>query len=267
MQEVKKIAVLIDGDNAESKLVEKILAEAGKYGKVTIKRVYGDFSVPKINKNWNKELCNSYAIRPMQKYSYTSGKNSTDTELIIDTMDILRSHLVEGFCIVSSDSDFTGLANRIREEGMFIMGIGRSTTTEAFQKACEIFTLTEILEPKTENEQTDKKTEKTPKQNETTTPKIPNTKVGKQIILNPIGSLSGIKSIRQRDIDNAFDMAVNESTGLAIFSRFHDALKQANPTFDYRNFGFNTFRKFCENLSPTYTINLDGATMSLKKSE
>ncbi|MDR1654346.1 MAG: NYN domain-containing protein [Prevotellaceae bacterium] len=118
MQEIRKIAVLIDGDNAESKLIEQILGEAGKYGKITIKKVYGDFSVPQISKNWSKELCNSYAIRPVQKYSYTSGKNSTDTESIIDAMDILRSRLVEGFCIVSSDSDYTGLANRIREEGI-----------------------------------------------------------------------------------------------------------------------------------------------------
>ncbi|MDR0611410.1 MAG: NYN domain-containing protein [Planctomycetaceae bacterium] len=277
MQEVKKkIAVLIDGDNAESKLIEQILGEAGKHGKITIKKVYGDFSVSHINKNWSKELCNSYAIRPMQKYSYTLGKNSTDTELIIDAMDILRSHLVEGFCIVSSDSDYTGLANRIREEGRFIMGIGRSKTPSAFVNACEIFIFTEILElpengqpekklEPSENEQPEKKLEETPKQNKTTVQK-PDAGVGKRIILTPISSLSGIKPIRQRDIDHAFNMAVNE-TGLAIFPRFHDALKQSNPTFDYRNFGFNTFRKFCENLSPTYTISIDGATMALKKSE
>ncbi|MDR3182054.1 MAG: NYN domain-containing protein, partial [Planctomycetaceae bacterium] len=128
MPVTRKIAVLIDGDNAESKLIEHILDAAGKHGTTTIKRAYGDWSEPQL-KSWREKL-NAYAIRPIQKFAYTKGKNSTDSELIIDAMDILHSRLVDGFCIVSSDSDYTGLANRIREAGMFIMGIGRSKTPE-----------------------------------------------------------------------------------------------------------------------------------------
>lgn len=266
MQEVRKIAVLIDGDNAESKLIEQILAEAGKHGKTTIKRAYGDWSKPHL-KSWSEKL-NAYAIRPIQKFAYTTGKNSTDSELIIDAMDMLHSHLVDGFCIVSSDSDYTGLANRIREAGMFIMGIGRSHTPEAFVKACEKFTFTEILEPPPENDSPEKKTDQPPEQSKAAAAKQPTAKSGKQIILSPVGSLQGIKPIRQQDIDNAFNMAADDDTGLAIFPRFHNALKQTNPTFDYRNFGFNTFRKFCEKLAPAYTIvSKDHGTISLKKSE
>ena len=133
-----KIAILIDGDNAESTLIEQFISEAGRFGRVTVKRIYGDWTEPQL-KNWKEQL-NQFAIRPMQKFAYTKAKNSTDTALIIDAMDLLHAKLVDGFCIVSSDSDYTGLAHRIREEGMFIMGIGKSHTPEAFVKACENFT-------------------------------------------------------------------------------------------------------------------------------
>src|SRR4051812_13064293 len=141
-----KIAVLIDGDNAESTLVEQILNEASKYGRVTIKRIYADFTTQQMNA-WKEQL-NVFAIRPIQKFAYTRGKNSTDSALIIDAMDVLHAKLVDGFCIVSSDSDYTGIAHRIREEGLFVMGIGKSHTPEAFVKACENFTFTEILAPR-----------------------------------------------------------------------------------------------------------------------
>ena len=118
----QKIAILIDGDNAESHLVAEFIAEAGRYGKVTVKRIYADWTSPSM-KGWKEQL-NSYAVRPMQKFAYTRGKSSTDTALIIDAMDLLHEKKVDGFCIVSSDSDYTGLAHRIREEGNFIMGIG-----------------------------------------------------------------------------------------------------------------------------------------------
>src|SRR6187402_2348294 len=107
MKEAKfNIAVLIDGDNAQAKLIKEIIAEVSKYGKVTIRRIYGDWTTQHMN-SW-KDLINQYSISPMQKFSYTTGKNSTDSSLIIDAMDILHSKSVEGFCIVSSDSDYTG---------------------------------------------------------------------------------------------------------------------------------------------------------------
>lgn len=137
------IAVLIDGDNAQAKIIKEIIEEVSKYGKVTIRRIYGDWTTPQMN-SW-KDILNNYSISPIQKFNYTSGKNSTDTSLIIDAMDILHGSNVQGFCIVSSDSDYTGLAKRIREEGLFVMGIGRKTTPIAFVNSCEIFTFTENL--------------------------------------------------------------------------------------------------------------------------
>uniref|UniRef100_UPI002633A4B3 NYN domain-containing protein n=1 Tax=Flavobacterium sp. TaxID=239 RepID=UPI002633A4B3 len=139
------IAVLIDGDNAQAKLIKEILEEVSKYGKATIRRIYGDWTIPQMNV-W-KELINQYSINPIQKFSYTTGKNSTDSALIIDAMDILHSNNIDGFCIVSSDSDYTGLAKRIREEGLFVMGIGQRKTPIAFVQSCEIFTFCENLTP------------------------------------------------------------------------------------------------------------------------
>src|SRR5947208_5070202 len=146
-----KIALLIDGDNASAKLLSLVLAEASKYGKVTIRRVYGDWTTPHMN-NWKHSL-NELAINPIQKFSYTQGKNSTDSALIIDAMDILHDELVDGFCIVSSDSDYTGLAKRIREEGIFVMGIGEKKTPNACVSSCDSFTFTETLMAEEESEQ------------------------------------------------------------------------------------------------------------------
>ncbi len=144
MEKTKKLALLVDGDNAQPKILDLILEEASKYGKVTVRRIYGDWTTPQMNK-W-KTILNDIAFNPIQKFSYTTGKNSTDSALIIDAMDILHARQVDGFCIVSSDSDYTGLAKRIREEGVFVMGIGEQKTPNAFVKSCEIFTYVENLE-------------------------------------------------------------------------------------------------------------------------
>jgi len=265
-----KIAVLIDGDNAESALIEQILAEAGKNGRVTIKRIYADWTENRMGK-WKEQL-NKHAIRPMQKFAYAYGKNSTDTALIIDAMDILHSELVDGFCIVSSDSDYTGLAHRIREQGLFVMGIGKGHTPEAFVKSCESFTYTEILKPQ-ENKEEKKASDETDKSEhiKVNAPKLPGIKVVGKIDLNLIGSLkkSGVKSINLNDIDAAFNMVVDINTGLALLSRFSEALRRIDPTFDHRNFGCSSFRKFCESLAPNYITVLhdDNVTISLKRKE
>lgn len=141
-----KIALLVDGDNAQPALLEKILAETGKYGTITIRRIYGDWTTSNMN-GW-KETLNNYAIQPIQQFRYTIGKNATDSAMIIDAMDILHSGLVDGFCIVSSDSDYTRLATRIREKGIFVMGIGEQKTPKSFINACNVFIYTEILTPK-----------------------------------------------------------------------------------------------------------------------
>ncbi|MDE2766398.1 MAG: NYN domain-containing protein [Chloroflexota bacterium] len=142
--------MLIDGDNAQPSLIADVLAETAKYGVVTTRRIYGDWTTPQMS-GW-KDALHSYAVQPMQQFRYTTGKNSTDSALIIDAMDLLHAGTVAGFCIVSSDSDYTRLATRIREQGLFVMGVGRSQTPESFVKACEIFVYTEILGPESKNE-------------------------------------------------------------------------------------------------------------------
>lgn len=253
----RKIAVLIDGDNAEAKLIDLILNEAAKFGQVTIKRIYADFTTPQMHV-WKDQL-NKYAIRPMQKFAYTKGKNSTDSALIIDAMDIMHSKLVDGFCIVSSDSDYTGIAHRVREEGFFVMGIGKSQTPEAFVNACEKFTYTEILSPKTA--QTPAPAKLQPVVPKTEGPKI----TGKIGLTNLITK----KPIAIETVDKAFEMVYDELTDLALATRLLEALKKVDPTFDIRNYGHNSFRKFIEALKPNYEVVLVGEhkVMSVKKAK
>jgi uncharacterized LabA/DUF88 family protein len=141
-----RIAVLIDGDNAQSALIDKILAEASRYGTVTIRRTYGDWTTPNMG-SWKKTL-QAFAIQPIQQFRYTVGKNATDSAMIIDAMDLLYSGVVDSFCLVSSDSDYTRLATRIREKGFFVMGIGQKKTPRAFVSACDVFVYTENLVPR-----------------------------------------------------------------------------------------------------------------------
>src|SRR5512142_2686244 len=139
----QKIAVLLDGENAQSSLLPQMLVEAGRHGQVTVRRIYGDWTTNSMN-SW-KETLNFHAFQPIQQFRYTVGKNATDSAMIIDAMDILHSGVVDGFCLVSSDSDYTRLATRIRETGIFVMGIGEKKTPKAFVNACDLFVYTENL--------------------------------------------------------------------------------------------------------------------------
>lgn len=140
-----KLAVLIDADNAQASIAAELLAEVSRYGTATIKRAYGDWTTPNL-RGW-KEHLQSLAIQPIQQFANTTGKNATDSALIIDAMDLLHGGLVNGFCIVSSDSDFTRLATRIRESGLVVYGLGEQKTPAAFVAACDKFIYTEILRP------------------------------------------------------------------------------------------------------------------------
>ncbi len=140
-----KLAVLIDADNAQASIASELLAEISRYGTATIKRAYGDWTTPNL-RGW-KEVLQSHAIQPVQQFSYTTGKNATDSALIIDAMDLLHSGAVNGFCIVSSDSDYTRLATRIREVGLAVFGLGEKKTPQPFVAACDKFIYTEILRP------------------------------------------------------------------------------------------------------------------------
>lgn len=264
----KKIAVLIDGDNADAGLVEQILNEASKFGRVTIKRIYADFTTSQMN-GWKNQL-NIFAIRPIQKFAYTKGKNSTDSALIVDAMDIMHSKLVDGFCIVSSDSDYTGIAHRVREEGLFVMGIGKAHTPEAFVKACENFTYTEILAPK-------------PKKVSIPEEKIP---IGKgpvhKTIVRPVRqgpheTRKGLTNVITKEplnmdiINSAFDMVFDDISGLAMASQLGAALKKVDPTFDIRSYGHTSFSKFIEALKPLFEIvvrkDKQGQTVMVKRNK
>jgi len=144
MADQRRLALLIDGDNAQASLLGQMLAETSKYGVVTIRRVYGDWTMPEM-KSW-KQALHIYALQPVQQFRYTVGKNATDSAMIIDAMDVLYTAGVDGFCLVSSDSDYTRLATRIREKNQFVMGIGRQTTPRAFVNACDVFVYTENLQ-------------------------------------------------------------------------------------------------------------------------
>lgn len=140
-----KLAVLIDADNSSASLINELLAEISRYGVASIKRAYGDWTTTNL-KSW-KEVLHKLAIQPIQQFSYTNGKNSTDSSLIIDAMDLLHSGNLDGFCLVSSDSDFTRLATRIREDGLVVYGFGEQKTPQPFVAACDKFIYTEILKP------------------------------------------------------------------------------------------------------------------------
>ncbi len=143
METNRRLMLMIDGDNAQAALLPQMLAEVSKYGIMKIRRVYGNWASPQL-KAW-QELLHTYALKPEQQFSYTAGKNATDIALIIDAMDFINTAGVDGICIVSSDSDYTPLATRVREKNLFVMGIGKSTTPRAFVNACDVFVYTENL--------------------------------------------------------------------------------------------------------------------------
>ncbi|WP_396158102.1 NYN domain-containing protein [Flavobacterium sp.] len=232
------IAILIDGDNAQPKILKEMLEEVAKYGKATIRRIYGDWTIPQMQ-GW-KETLNQHSFNPIQKFAYTNGKNSTDSSLIIDAMDILHERNIDGFCIVSSDSDYTGLAKRIREQGVFVMGIGRKSTPVAFIQSCEIFTFVENIYPEDQlNSEIEKPAKKQPR------------KV--QGVVKPKTEVVSIKEdTKFKMIDKAFDISVDEDD-LAYVSQIGTNLRRIDPSFDTRAFGFKNLTGLFESL-PNYEV-------------
>ncbi|WP_207190466.1 NYN domain-containing protein [Galbibacter mesophilus] len=204
-----QMAVLIDGDNIPSAHVKEMMEEITKYGNPTIKRIYGDWTRPGLNK-W-KNLLLENAITPVQQYGYTTGKNATDSAMIIDAMDILYSGKVNGFCLVSSDSDFTRLATRLREAGMQVIGIGEKKTPNPFIVACDKFIYIEILKQQSEDKIESKETNKT---------------VIDKITEKEINLISStIKDLSDED-------------GWAFLGDVGSLLQKKRPNFDSRNYGF-----------------------------
>ena len=237
-----RIAMLIDGDNAQPSLIEGILAETGKYGIVTIRRMYGDWTEANM-KPW-KETMHLHAIQPIQQFRYTTGKNATDSAMIIDAMDTLYEGVVNGFCLVSSDSDYTRLATRIREKGFFVMGIGRNDTPRAFVNACEVFIYTENLPA----QRAVSKTRKPRKAAPTAEPSRP----------DPLPLLK-----------SAFEMAVEED-GWAYLGSVGSRLRQLDPSFDPRTYGHKQLSMLIRALG-TFEVNevksQDGPTLIYVKSK
>jgi len=210
----RRLAVLIDGDNAQPSLIEKILSEASKYGTITVRRNYGDWTTSNMG-GW-KDTLQTHAIQPIQQFRYTIGKNATDSAMIIDAMDLLYSGNLDAFCLVSSDSDYTRLATRIREKGFFVMGIGQKKTPRAFVNACDVFVYTENLVPK--------KPEK----------KRINRKKDASSIKEPEPQISDPTPL----LKQAFDNAVQED-GWAFLGTLGHHLRQLDPGFDARTYGFS----------------------------
>ncbi|MBE7638718.1 MULTISPECIES: NYN domain-containing protein [Salegentibacter] len=209
------LAVLIDGDNIPSAYIKEMMEEIAKYGNPTIKRIYGDWTKPHLAK-WKNVLLEN-AINPIQQYGYTQGKNATDSAMIIDAMDILYSDKVDGFCLVSSDSDFTRLATRLREAGKNVIGIGEKKTPEPFIVACDRFIYIEILKntDKEDSDQNNGKGGKASKKKnvDKITPKV-------------------IRFISQTISD------VADEDGWAFLGDVGSLLQKKQPNFDSRNYGF-----------------------------
>lgn len=211
----QKMAVLIDADNVPYSSIKEMLEEVAKNGTPTIKRIYADWTKPNAN-GWKGVLLEN-AITPIQQYSYTSGKNSSDSALIIDAMDILYSQQVDGFCIVSSDSDFTRLATRLRESGKKVMGIGEKKTPLPFITACDKFVYIEILKPKP-----------LPSKSET------KQKQGKKETAIPMNKVD--MSLVNLLKESVSDLA--DETGWTFLGELGNFLLKKKRDFDPRNYGF-----------------------------
>ena len=209
-----RLAVLIDADNIPHRLIGGILEEIAKYGVPTFKRIYADWTKPHVA-GWKLVLLD-HAITPIQQYSYTTGKNSSDSALIIDAMDILYTGRVDGFCVVSSDSDFTRLATRLREAGMKVFGMGEQKTPSAFRAACDKFIYIEILD-----------------QQDVTGPK--------QIKLADLRKKEKVISKADKALVNLVTSSINDigdENGWAFLGELGNLLLKKRPDFDPRNYGF-----------------------------
>lgn len=205
------LAVLIDGDNIPSAHVKEMMEEIAKYGNPTIKRIYGDWTNPHLSK-W-KNLLLQNAITPIQQYAYTTGKNATDSAMIIDAMDILYSEKVSGFCLVSSDSDFTKLATRLREAGMQVIGIGEKKTPTPFIVACDKFIYIEILRNQSSKKEDIHKKDKAEESIDKITPRV-------------------IKLLSATITD------ASDEDGWAFLGDVGSLIQKKEPNFDSRNYGF-----------------------------
>ena len=215
------LAVLIDADNTPPKIVDGLFEEIAKFGTASVKRIYGDWTLPNL-RGWKDGLA-VHAIQPIQQFRYTVGKNATDSAMIIDAMDILYSAKVDGFCIVSSDSDFTRLATRLRESGMRVIGMGEKKTPEPFIVACDRFIFIEILKkPQPAKKKASNGEPEKAKRN-----RVP----------------AKIKQLIAASIDD-----LSDDDGWAFLGEVGSLLLKKQPQFDPRNYGFNKLTPLLKSL-------------------
>jgi hypothetical protein len=226
----QRIAILIDGDNAQSSLLPQMLVEAGRHGQVTVRRIYGDWTTNSMN-SW-KEILNFHAFQPIQQFRYTIGKNATDSAMIIDAMDIMHSGVVDGFCLVSSDSDYTRLATRIRETGIFVMGIGEKKTPKPFVNACDLFVYTENLVEAKKSSQ--------PKRVPSRAKKTKAEEEKEELDPMPI-------------LSQAYEMAVGQD-GWARLDVMGNAIYQLDPSFDPRTYGHKQLSRMLNKLKDKFEM-------------
>mgnify|MGYP001007052454 CR=1 FL=1 len=217
-----RLAVLIDADNAQAAVIEGLLAEIARFGEATVRRIYGDFTAP-TSAAWKKVL-QKYAIKPVQQFAYTTGKNATDSTLIIDAMDLLYTRKFDGFCLITSDSDFTGLAIRLREEGLTVLGFGERKTPEAFRNACHKFIFTEVLRPSNVDEPISAQM----KIEDTSKPAISKT---------TSATAEQTPKFPKKFIMTALEQSTDDA-GWAQLGTFGSYLTKLQPDFDSRLFGY-----------------------------
>lgn len=211
----KRLAVLIDADNAQPAVIEALLEEVALYGEAIVRRIYGDFTTP-ASKSW-KTLMNKYSIKAVQQFAYTVGKNATDSTMIIDAMDLLYTRRLDGFCLVTSDSDFTGLAVRLREEGLLVYGFGEQKTPDALRNACHKFIFTEVLRP--------------------TSKKSPPASSSTPVVAGTLKQSTAVPEIPAAFLMEALTKSVDE-TGWSHLGTFGSYLQKIQPDFDTRIYGF-----------------------------
>lgn len=244
MNQEMKLAVLIDAENISTKYVDVILSEANNLGDVIYKRIYGNWTTPQMA-SWKTTILNN-AIQPIQQYSNTTGKNSTDSALIIDAMDLLYKNTLDGFCIVSSDSDFTRLASRLRESQKYVLGMGESKTPRSFISACNKFLYLDVLLEEAENEA------------ENTEPEVSEAKpatAGETVVPSPAveepvksekTSGKNFRTIRQALIKLTEENS--DDNGWIFSGTLRNLLTKQFSDFDVRNFGYKKFVPFIESL-------------------
>jgi hypothetical protein len=251
-----RLAVLIDADNAQATVIEALLAEVARFGDATVRRIYGDFTAP-TSASWKKVLQRN-AIKPVQQFAYSTGKNSTDSTLIIDAMDLLYTGNFDGFCLVTSDSDFTGLAMRLREEGLAVFGFGEKKTPEAFRNACHRFVFVEVLRNGgSQGSEVEPDQQETPAAAGAPTPAAGGTKD----TAKPEGTPR--QKLPKKFVLSALEQSVDDQ-GWAHLGTFGNYLNKLQPDFDPRLYGYKKLSDLVRGRSDLFATEERGTTGNQK---